>query len=106
MPLQQILQRYILSNLNIIGKVCFFRLLNIFTHVIEENVPGPPQMKPTLPSLPNAPSLSPIKRKSKVENSPGGATTTPDKSTPQKQTKGKLYIFINVSNAKWVEMAI
>jgi hypothetical protein len=41
------------------------RLMNIFTHVIEEIVPGPPQMKPTLPSLPNAPSLSPIKRKSK-----------------------------------------
>ncbi|XP_052100645.1 huntingtin-like [Mytilus californianus] len=65
------------------------RLLNIFTHVIEENVPGPPQMKPTLPSLPNAPSLSPIKRKSKAENSPGGTTTTPDKSTPQKQPKEK-----------------
>lgn len=68
----------------------FYRLLNIFSHVIEETVPGPPQIKPTLPSLPNAPSLSPIKRKSKVQNSPGGTTNTPEKSTPQKQQKGGL----------------
>lgn len=63
--------------------------MNIFTHVIEEIVPGPPQMKPTLPSLPNAPSLSPIKRKSKVDNSASGSTT-PDKTTPQKTPKGNL----------------
>jgi huntingtin len=66
------------------------RLMNIFTHVIEEIVPGPPQMKTTLPSLPSAPSLSPIKRKSKVDNSAGGTTTTPDKTTPQKTPKGNL----------------
>ena len=34
-------------------------------HVIEDQSPGPPQTKSTLPSLPTAPSISPIKRKAK-----------------------------------------
>lgn len=43
------------------------KLLNIFTHVLDEVVPQNPSSKSTLPSLPNAPTLSPIKRKPKTE---------------------------------------
>ncbi|CAG5125625.1 unnamed protein product, partial [Candidula unifasciata] len=46
------------------------RLLNACTHAIEESVPGPPQMKPSLPSLPNAATLSPVRRKMKGEKEP------------------------------------
>lgn len=48
------------------------RLLNSCTHVIDDIVPGPPQIKPSLPSLPTAPSLSPIKRKAKGEKDSTG----------------------------------
>lgn len=68
-----------------------FRVLNCCVHVIDEQVPGPAPIKPTLPSLPNAPSLSPIKRKNKGDSpndspSKGG---TSDNKTPSKQQKGE-----------------
>ncbi|XP_052771519.1 huntingtin-like isoform X2 [Mya arenaria] len=53
------------------------RVLNAFSHVIDEQSPGPPQMKTALPSLPNAPSLSPIKRKNKVEKDTGSTPGNP-----------------------------
>nr|XP_022340193.1 huntingtin-like isoform X2 [Crassostrea virginica] len=67
------------------------RVLNCCVHVIDEQVPGPAPIKPTLPSLPNAPSLSPIKRKNKGDSpndspSKGG---TSDNKTPSKQQKEK-----------------
>ncbi|ESO95031.1 hypothetical protein LOTGIDRAFT_160793 [Lottia gigantea] len=64
------------------------RLLNCFLHVFEEQIPGPPQVKPSLPSLPNAPSLSPVKRKvkggDKETASPSGKDNITDSKTPQK----------------------
>ncbi|XP_029645621.1 huntingtin isoform X2 [Octopus sinensis] len=48
------------------------RLLNACTHVIDDITPGPPQIKPSLPSLPTAPSLSPIKRKAKGDKDGSG----------------------------------
>ncbi|XP_076466851.1 LOW QUALITY PROTEIN: huntingtin-like [Babylonia areolata] len=71
------------------------RILNACTHVIEETVPGPPQVKPSLPSLPNAPSLSPVKRKVKgadkepsspAPTGPGADAKMPQK-TPSKEPK-------------------
>lgn len=50
-----------------VSLIVFFRILNACSHVIEETVPGPPQAKPSLPSLSTAPSLSPVKRKVKGE---------------------------------------
>ncbi|XP_013398873.1 huntingtin [Lingula anatina] len=67
------------------------RLLNIFTHIIDGQVPGPPQTRPTLPSLPNAPSLSPMKRKSKLKDdllTPGNPVAASDTKSSQK-TPGK-----------------
>ncbi|XP_056004424.1 huntingtin-like isoform X2 [Ostrea edulis] len=67
------------------------RVLNCCVHVIDEQVPGPAPVKPSLPSLPNAPSLSPIKRKNKGESpndSPAKGATT-DNKTPTKQQKEK-----------------
>ncbi|XP_060084449.1 huntingtin-like [Ylistrum balloti] len=64
------------------------RLLNACCHVIDEQLPGPPQIKPSLPSLPTAPSLSPIKRKAKGEKDGSSAPGTPgssEKSTPKQQ---------------------
>ncbi|XP_033756060.1 huntingtin-like [Pecten maximus] len=64
------------------------RLLNACCHVIDEQLPGPPQIKPSLPSLPTAPSLSPIKRKAKGEKDGGSTPGTPgssEKSTPKQQ---------------------
>ncbi|GFS71535.1 huntingtin [Trichonephila clavipes] len=54
----------------IIGKVFhhLMKVLNIFTHVLEEQYPFPASSRSALPSLPNAPSLSPIKRKNKVKD--------------------------------------
>lgn len=46
--------------------LCSSSLLNVCAHVVDEVQPGPPHVKPSLPSLPNAPSLSPIKRKAKA----------------------------------------
>ncbi|XP_072177779.1 huntingtin-like [Diadema setosum] len=61
------------------------RLISIFSHVIEGNQPGPPKSQTALPSLPAGPSLSPIKRKSKL----GRDKDAPDQSpaTPQNPSK-------------------
>ncbi|XP_005093645.2 huntingtin [Aplysia californica] len=66
------------------------RLLNACTHAIEETNPGPPQVKPSLPSLPNASTLSPVRRKMKGEKdaSPQAPVGSPDPKTGQK-TPGK-----------------
>ncbi|XP_061171379.1 huntingtin-like isoform X1 [Saccostrea echinata] len=67
------------------------RVLNCCVHVIDEQVPGPAPVKPSLPSLPNAPSLSPIKRKNKGDSpndSPAKGSNT-DTKTPTKQQKEK-----------------
>ena len=69
------------------------RVLNAFSHVIDEQSPGPPQMKTALPSLPTAPSLSPIKRKTKGEKDGAASPGTPTqdgKSTPKAAQKGWL----------------
>jgi len=61
--------------------------------VIDEQSPGPPQMKTALPSLPTAPSLSPIKRKTKGEKDGAASPGTPTqdgKSTPKAAQKGWL----------------
>ncbi|XP_053407184.1 huntingtin-like isoform X2 [Mercenaria mercenaria] len=68
------------------------RILNAFAHVIDEQQPGPPQMKTALPSLPTAPSLSPIKRKAKGEKEAGSAPNTQNqdvKNTPKPTQKEK-----------------
>ncbi|KAK3095770.1 hypothetical protein FSP39_018831 [Pinctada imbricata] len=68
------------------------RVLNCFTHVIDDQTPGPPQVKPSLPSLPNTPSLSPIKRKAKGDKEGSGSGTmgsTPDKGSKQQKEKDK-----------------
>ena len=64
-------------------------MLNVFAHVIDELVPGPPQIKTGLPSLPQAPSLSPIKRKAKGEKETGTSAGTPnqDSKNAQKQSQ-------------------
>ena len=70
--------------------VLFCRLLNACSHVIDDQIPGPPQVKPSLPSLPNAPSLSPVKRRAKSDKEAQSASSSPvpdsktDKKTPQK----------------------
>ncbi|KAK7793413.1 hypothetical protein R5R35_014313 [Gryllus longicercus] len=72
------------------------RTLNVFVHVLEETSPVVPTPKPSLPSLPTAPSLSPIKRKSKnvgagtevpvgTENRTRGVS--PVKSSAEKEEK-------------------
>jgi hypothetical protein len=70
-----------------------FRVLNAFAQVIDEQQPGPPQMKTALPSLPTAPSLSPIKRKTKGDNQAGASPGTPSqdgKNTPKISQKGRV----------------
>ncbi|XP_055860312.1 huntingtin-like [Biomphalaria glabrata] len=66
------------------------RLLNACTHAIEETTPGPPQIKPSLPSLPNAATLSPVRRKMKGEKETNvpGPSGSPDPKSAQK-TPGK-----------------
>ena len=65
-------------------------MLNVCAHIIEESSPSAPQSKTTLPSLPNPPSLSPIKRKAKgfkeetMAQSHSGSETDKAKA----QTKG------------------
>ncbi|XP_041477605.1 huntingtin-like isoform X1 [Lytechinus variegatus] len=61
------------------------RLVSIFSHVIDNHQPGPAKSQTALPSLPAGPSLSPIKRKSKI----GRDKDTPDQSpaTPQNPNK-------------------
>lgn len=41
--------------------------MNIITHILEEQYPVPVSSRSSLPSLPNAPSLSPMKRKNKAK---------------------------------------
>ena len=77
-----------------------FRILNAFAHVIDEQQPGPPQMKTALPSLPTAPSLSPIKRKAKGEKETGSAPNTPSqdaKNAAKPSQKGE-YVHFSVDN--------
>ena len=66
--------------------------------MIDDIVPGPPQIKPSLPSLPTAPSLSPIKRKAKGEKDSTGqsvlGTTIDAKATAKSIQKGQLVILI------------
>jgi huntingtin len=64
--------------------------------VVDEVPPGPHASKSALPSLPNAPSLSPIKRKAKggKEDAPSAPAAQPNAAqgavpTPQKTTPGK-----------------
>lgn len=64
------------------------RLLNIFSHIIEETIPILPPNKPVLPNLPPASALSPIKRRSKSD-----ASDLKMKSVPIiKHTPGNLII--------------
>ncbi|XP_064630020.1 huntingtin-like [Lineus longissimus] len=60
------------------------RLLNICSHVIDEQHPGPQPSKTSLPSLPNAPSLSPIKIKTKGKEADGAGSQT-SQGTEMKQ---------------------
>ena len=72
----------------------FCRVLNVFSHVIDELIPGPPQIKTSLPSLPQAPSLSPMKRKAKGEKDTGSNPGTPnqDGKTASKSQKGEYLL--------------
>ena len=71
------------------------RVLNICAHVLDDEIPAPPPASRTsLPSLPNAPVLSPIKRKSKTavkddSGSPAGQSPHGDKTA-----KGIYCIFV------------
>ncbi|XP_078588724.1 huntingtin-like isoform X3 [Branchiostoma floridae x Branchiostoma japonicum] len=67
------------------------RVVNVCSHVIEQVIPGPPA-KTALPSLPNAPSLSPIKRKPKGKDGvdQGSATASPSKSSAKKGSDAGL----------------
>ncbi|KAK7929546.1 hypothetical protein WMY93_005941 [Mugilogobius chulae] len=58
------------------------KLLNICAHVLDDTPPGP-AVKPTLPSLTNTPSLSPIRRKGKEKDvsDPSAAPMSPKKTT-------------------------
>lgn len=81
--------------------ICFFfRVLNVFAHVIDELVPGPPQIKASLPSLPQAPSLSPIKRKAKGEKETvsNAGTSSQDSKAAQKQSQKGQGPFVFVLN--------
>ncbi|CAL1269720.1 unnamed protein product [Larinioides sclopetarius] len=72
----------------ITGKVFhhLMKVLNIFTHVLEDQYPFPASSRSALPSLPNAPSLSPIKRKSKLKDeSPPSSNTI--KGSPSKSAE-------------------
>ena len=72
-------------------------MLNVCAHVIDDQSPGPPQTKSTLPSLPNAPSMSPIKRKAKgIKDEVSEKINSPsdekkkDKSKSSEKGKGKV----------------
>ncbi|GFR89453.1 huntingtin [Elysia marginata] len=70
------------------------RLLCACTHAIEETVPGPPQTKPILPSLPNASTLSPVRRKMKADKdsgspAPGGSPDIKGDSKEAEKEKNK-----------------
>ena len=65
-----------------------FRMLNVCAHVIDDQSLGLPQTKSTLPSLPNAPSISPIKRKAKgIKDEVSEKINSP--SDEKKKEKGK-----------------
>ena len=71
-------------------------MLNICSHILADQNPGPPQSKPGLPSLPTAPSLSPIKRKAKGETtqlSQGGNTDHKGSSKSSASSKGRVSCF-------------
>ncbi|XP_074640755.1 huntingtin-like [Tubulanus polymorphus] len=59
------------------------RVLNVCAHVVDEQSPGPPSSKPSLPSLPN-PTLSPIKIKPKSKDDGSG------KSKSSKHLAGEM----------------
>ena len=77
-----------------------YRLLCACTHAIEETVPGPPQTKPILPSLPNASTLSPVRRKMKGDkdsSSPapsGSPDTKGGQKTPVKGRECRHYFIL------------
>ena len=63
-------------------------MLNVCAHVIDDQSPVHPQTKSTLPSLPNAPSISPIKRKAKgIKDDVSEKISSP--SDEKKKDKGK-----------------
>ena len=65
------------------------RMLNICTHVIEDQSPSTPQSK-TLPSLPTAPSLSPIKSKAKrVKDDVAEKINSPSEEKKKEKSKDK-----------------
>ncbi|CAH1783183.1 unnamed protein product [Owenia fusiformis] len=67
------------------------RLLNICTHIIEDVTVTPPATRTSLPSLPTAPSLSPIKRnkaKGKMTD-PSQTTQTSEKQAAKDSQKDK-----------------
>ncbi|XP_015913152.2 huntingtin [Parasteatoda tepidariorum] len=82
----------------VVGKIFLhvMRLLNIYTHVLEEQYPISHTNRTALPSLPNAPSLSPIKRKNKTKDDTPTASPTlkgspikiPDKIDIEKERSG------------------
>lgn len=63
------------------------KLLNIFSHVLDEIVPVLPQSKPSLPNLPSATNLSPLKRR-KSDMGDKAKIISPMK-TPEKDDKGE-----------------
>lgn len=63
------------------------KLLNVFTHVIDEIVPTLPQNKPVLPNLPTPSTLSPIKRR-KSDLGERSKTISPGK-VPEKDDKSE-----------------
>lgn len=66
------------------------RLLNVFSHVIDETTPVIPQSKPVLQNIPAASSLSPIKRRSKSDASDLKIKSVPIvKHTPDKEDKSE-----------------
>lgn len=64
--------------------VHLMRLLNIFSHILDDQVPVMSSNRPALPSLPNAPSLSPIKRKSKTKEETFLTSTATLKGSPSR----------------------
>ncbi|XP_049777630.1 huntingtin [Schistocerca cancellata] len=63
------------------------RVLNVFVHVLEETVPSTPAPRPALPSLPTAPSLSPIKRRGRDTEVLRTRGLSPSKGSHEKEDK-------------------
>lgn len=77
-------------------------MLNICAHVIDDQTLGPTQTKATLPSLPNAPSISPIKRKAKglkdeVSEKINSPSDEKKKEKSKSSEKGKKCLPIHVT---------